>query len=65
MNHIKKNKFALTLYTKSHFGAIFGPTCMYINLYNIRTEPPGVTNLVSKCAGNLNEKSHRALRIAE
>ena len=26
---------------------------------NFRTVPPGVTNLVSKCAGNLKEKSHK------
>ena len=46
----------------SHFGAIFGPTCMYIKLRNFRTVPPGVTNLVSKCAGNLKEKSHKVSR---
>ena len=58
VNYVKKNQFALILYTKSHFGAIFGPTCMYKKLRNFRTVPPGVTNLVSKCAGNLKEKSH-------
>ena len=31
---------------------------MYKKLRNFRTVPPGVTNLVSKCAGNLKEKSH-------
>ena len=56
MNYVKK------LYTKSHFGAIFGPTCMYKKLRNFRTVPPGVTNLVSKCAGNLKEKSHKVSR---
>ena len=58
----EKNQFALILYTKSHFGAIFGPTCMYKKLRNFRTVPPGVTNLVSKCAGNLKEKSHKVSR---
>ena len=62
MNYVKKKKFALILYTKSHFGAIFGPTCMYKKLRNFRTVPPGVTNLVSKCAGNLKEKSHKVSR---
>ena len=33
----KKTQFALILYTKSHFGAIFGPTCMYKKLRNFRT----------------------------
>ena len=59
MNYVKKTQFALILYTKSHFGAIFGPTCMYKKLRNFRTVPPGITNLVSKCAGNLKEKSHK------
>ena len=60
----KKNQFALILYTKSHFRAIFGPTCihLYKKLRNFRTVPPGVTNLVSKCAGNLKEKSHKVSR---
>ena len=63
MNYVKKLNSALILYTKSHFGAIFGPTCMYKKLRNFRTVPPGVTNLVqSKCAGNLKEKSHKACR---
>ena len=65
----EKTQFALILYTKSHFGAIFGPTCMYKKLRKFRTVPPGVTNLVSKCAGNSKEKSQsvaaRALRVAE
>ena len=52
----------MILYTKSHFGAIFGPTCMYKKLRNFRTVPPGGTNLVSKCAGNLKEKSHKVAR---
>ena len=52
----------MILYTKSHFGAIFGPTCMYKKLCNFRTVPPGVTNLVSKCAGNSKEKSHKVSR---
>ena len=58
MNYVRKkiNQFALILYTKSHFGAIFGPTCMYKKLRNFRTIPPGDTNLVSKCAGNLKKK---------
>ena len=42
--------------------AIFGPTCMYKKLRNFRTVPPRVTNLVSKCAGNLKEKSHKVSR---
>ena len=54
--HKKKKK------KKSHFGAIFGPTCMYKKLRNFRTVPPGITNLVSKCAGNLKEKSHKVSR---
>ena len=58
----KKTQFALILYIKSHFGAIFGPTCMYKKLRNFRTVPPGVTNLVSKCAGNLKENSHKVSR---
>ena len=58
----EKTQFALILYTKSRFGAIFGPTCMYKKLRNFRTVPPGVTNLVSKCAGNLKEKSHKVSR---
>ena len=62
MNYVEKNQFALILYTKSHFGAIFGPTCMYKKLRNFRTVPPGVTNLVSKSAGNLKEKSHKVSR---
>ena len=62
MNYVKKTQFALILYTKSHFGAIFGPTCMCKKLRNFRTVPPGVTNLVSKCAGNLKEKSHKVSR---
>ena len=39
----EKTQFALILYTKSHFGAIFGPTCMYTML---RNRTPAVTNLV-------------------
>ena len=35
---------------------------MYKKLSNFRTVPPGVTNLVSKCAGNLKEKSHKVSR---
>ena len=62
MNYVKKTQFALILYTKSHFGAIFGPMCMYKKLRNFRTVTPGVTNLVSKCAGNLKEKSHKVSR---
>ena len=58
MNYAKKLRFALIL----HFGAIFGPTCMYKKLRNFRTVPPGVTNLVSKCAGNSKEKSHKVSR---
>ena len=38
---MSKTQFALILYTKSHFGAIFGPTCMYKKLRNFRTVPPG------------------------
>ena len=39
MNYVKKTQFALILFTKSHFGAIFGPTCMYMykKLRNFRT----------------------------
>ena len=60
---MKKTQFALILYTKSHFGAIFGQRAyMYKKLRNFRTVPPGVTNLVSKCAGNLKEKSHKVSR---
>ena len=35
---------------------------MYKKLRNFITVPPGVTNLVSKCAGNLKEKSHKVSR---
>ena len=59
---MRKTQFALILYTKSHFGAIFDPTCMYKKLRNFRTVPPGVTNLVSKFAGNSKEKSHKVSR---
>ena len=52
----EKTQFASILYTKSHFAAIFGPTCMYKKLGNIRI------NLVSKCAGNSKEKSHKVSR---
>ena len=62
MNYLKK----LNLHwfcTQNHTsGAIFGPTCMYKKLRNFRTVPLGVTNLVSKCAGNLKEKSHKVSR---
>ena len=58
----EKTKFALILYTKSHFGAIFGPTCMYTMLCNFGTVPPAVTNLVSKCAGNSKENCHKVSR---
>ena len=58
----KKTQFALILYTKSHFGAIFGPTCMYTMLHNFGTVPPAVTNLVSKCAGNSKENCHKVSR---
>ena len=37
MNFVKKTQFALILYTKSHFRAIFGPTCMYKKLRKFRT----------------------------
>ena len=37
-NYVKKLN-ALILYTKSHFGAIFGPTSMYKKLRNFRTAP--------------------------
>ena len=57
-----KNSICIDFVQKSHFGAIFGPTCMYKKLRNFRTIPPGVTNLVSKCAGNLKEKSHKVSR---
>ena len=42
----------------AHFGAIFGPTCMYTMLRNFGTVTPAVTNLVSKCAGNSKENCH-------
>ena len=58
----EKTQFALILYTKSHFGAIFGPTCMYTMLRNFGTVPPAVTNLVSKYAGNSKEKCHKVSR---
>ena len=41
MNYVKKTQYALILYTKSQFGAIFGPTCMYKKLRNFRNVPPG------------------------
>ena len=59
---MRKTQFALILYTKSHFGAIFGPTCMYTMLRNFGTVPPAVTNLVSKCAGNSKENCHKVSR---
>ena len=58
----EKTQFALILYTKSDFGAIFGPTCMYTMLRNFGTVPPAVTNLVSKCAGNSKENCHKVSR---
>ena len=45
MNYVKKTQFALILYTKSHSGAIFGPTCMYKKLRNCRTVPPGASQI--------------------
>ena len=57
-----KNSICIDFVHKITFGAIFGPTCMYKKLCNFRTVPPGVTNLVSKCAGNLKEKSHKVPR---
>ena len=30
MIYVIKTQFALILYTKSHFGAIFGPTCILV-----------------------------------
>ena len=45
MNYVKKTQFALILYTKSHFGAIFGPTCMYKKLRNFRTVPPRASQI--------------------
>ena len=63
---VKISIFIWTMWKNSicieHFGAIFGPTCMYKKLRNFRTVPPGITNLVSKCAGNLKEKSHKVSR---
>ena len=35
---------------------------MYKRLRKFRTVPPGVTNVVSNCAGNLKEKSHKVSR---
>ena len=58
----EKTQFALILYTKSHFGAIFGQTCMYTMLRNFGAVPPAVTNLVSKCAGNAKENCHKVSR---
>ena len=46
----------MDLRTKSQIWAIFGLTCMYKKLRNLRIVPPGVTNLVSKCVGNLKKK---------
>ena len=57
-----KNSFALILYTKSHFGAIFGPTCMYKKLRKFRTVPPASQVWCQNGAGNLKEKSHKVSR---
>ena len=53
--------YVFNLYTKSHFWAFFGPTCMYKKLrtFNFGTVPPGVTTVVSTCAGNSKENSHK------
>ena len=61
MNFVKK-LICIDFVHKITFRAIFGPTCMYKKLRKFRTVPPGVTNLVSKCAGNLKEKSHKVSR---
>ena len=57
-----KKSICIDFVHKITFWAIFGPTCMYKKLRNFRTVPPGITNLVSKCAGNLKEKSHKVSR---
>ena len=61
---VKISIFIWTMWKKLnlHFGAIFGPTCMYKKLRNFRTVPPAVTNLVSKCAGNSKENCHKVSR---
>ena len=52
----EKTQFALILYTKSHFGAIFGhDVALYTMLRNFGTLPPAITNVVSKFAGNSKE----------
>ena len=56
VKNIKNTQFALTLYTKSWFVAIFGPLCMYKIFCNFGTAPPGITNFVLMCAGNSKEK---------
>ena len=53
----------MILYTKSQFGAIsVRRAYMYKKLRNFGTVPPGVTNLVSKCAGNSKENCHTVSR---
>ena len=49
--------------TQNHILEPFSVRCACTKkLRNFRTVPPGVTNLVSKCAGNSKEKSHKVSR---
>ena len=57
-----KNSICIDFVHKITFWSHFGLTCMYKKLRNFRTIPPGVTNMVSKCAGNLKGKSHKVSR---
>ena len=52
----EKTQFALILYTKSHFGAIFSPTCMYTMFRNFGTVPRPRANLGVKMCGELVKK---------
>ena len=54
-----KKSICIDFVHKITFWAFFSPTCMYKKLGNFGTIPPGVTNLVSKCAGNSKENCHK------
>ena len=57
-----KNSICIDFVHKVTFWSHFRSDVHVQKLRNFRTVPPGVTNLVSKCAGNLKEKSHKVLR---
>ena len=57
-----KNSICIDFVHKITFWSHFRSDVHVQILRNFRTVPPGVTNLVSKCAGNLKEKSHKVSR---